>query len=186
MLYLSVPAFADPPATGAFRTLTLGGGIAPVEWRNSLEPLWESGRGWEGFIRTPFYLGEIQFGLQRMPFRGQDENLPDFRNWFYYLQWGAGRQLLSGVSGFAGVNVGNSLMRFDANPLYPGEESVSESELTAGIGARVSFHTGKHWALAFAADYRTVFTRTRIRQGFVGIMLSRTFKTPEWLRKMLE
>lgn len=185
-LYLAAPGFADPPATGPFRTLTLGGGVVPAEWRNSLKTLWESGRGWEGFIRTPFYLGEMQLGLQRMPFRGQGDNLPDFRNWFYYLQWGADLQLLPGVRGFTGVSVGNSLMRFDANPIYPGEESVSESELTAGIGARLSFHPGKRWSLEVAADYRTIFTRTRIRQGFVGIMLNRTIQTPGWLRKILE
>lgn len=185
-LFLAAPAFADPPAIGAFSTLSIGGGVVPGEWRNSLQPLWESGRGWEGFIRTPFYLGEIQLGLQRVPFRGQSDNLPDYRNWYYYLQWGAGRQLLPGVRGFAGVIVGNSLMRFDAHPLYPGEESVSESELTAGIGARLSFHPGKNWALEIAADYRTIFTRTRIRQGFVGMMINHTFQTPAWLRNMLE
>jgi hypothetical protein len=173
------------PALGSapFATFSLAlAAVANVN-RTSFHDLWEPSAGGEIAAGTPFYLGAIELGAERMRFDGRGA-APDYRAWFFYLGWGVPVGLLRTLHWEPGLRIGSYSMRFDG-PEIP-DDRRTESELGAEAVSRLVWRFAPAWDLLLTGRYRAVFTEPEIRHAFVAAGVRRSFSAPRWLREFLD
>lgn len=177
LLLCCAPALAQP-----FETLEVGlsgtGTVADAPFAE----FWGAGPGAEVWAATPFYLGELRLGMAGSWHEAADDTVPDFAAFYTFAGWGIGVTLPGGARVVPGLRVGIFNMRFDTDD----SASVrSEAELTAGFDLRASVPIGPHWRLTAGGSVVRMFTAERIDFRLVQVGVSRTFRTPEWLRAFL-
>ena len=181
LLLLCAPAVTAQP----FETVEVGLGGVRTFADAPFTDFWDPGPGAEVWAELPFYVGRIRFGEAVAWHRAWSEvgeAVPDFVSFYTYAGWGVGVTLPGGLRVTPGLRVGLLNMRFDTD----GPAAVrSEAELTAGLDVRASVPVAAGWQLTASGTAVRVFTAERIDLRLVQVGISRTFRTPDWLREVL-
>ena len=154
--------------------------------RNIFHEYWKPGKGAEGFVKTPFYYGTIQAGINFLPYSGKFNTTPNFRTIFYYLQWGKEFDLPFNLKSFNSFRIGSFVMYFDESTIDKKRDEVAESELSFGLSSQLSYPLNKKWNINLSGSYIVVYSCKRIKLFFFSVGISRLFKTPGWIREFLK
>lgn len=179
----SIECRADDRAKTAFNTADIGFQVITNTNRNDFHRYWTSGPGLEGYVLTPFYLGEFQLGVRVISFEGRPDELTDYSSVFMYAGWGLSWALPMKMTMFTGLNIGSDQMIFDFEN-RPG--SKHESEFVIDLTSRLRVPVHGRWAVTAAGSYSEILTRHRIRLVFVSVGLSRSFDLPACLSEFLK
>lgn len=169
-----------------FNTITIGFNYSENVIENNFHNHWYVEPAFEGYLSTPFYLGNIQTGVRYNYFPIKDANLPYFYGLFYYLQWENEFSLASFLSFSVGGRAGLYSMNFDENEIIVDRHLLNESELAIGAVSKLSANIYAGWAVHVTADYNTIFTSEKINLFFIGAGISKTFHSPSWLKDFLK
>ncbi len=183
LIPLSLLLLCAPVAAQPFETVEVGLGGVGTFAGAPFADFWEPGPGAEVWAETPFYLGQVRLGGSVTGYGAVgDETVPEFVAFYTFAEWGVGTALPGGVRVAPGVRVGLLNMRFDTDD--PAAVR-SEAELTAGFDLRASVAVAAGWRLTASGSAVRVFTAERIDLRLVQVGVSRTFRTPGWLREFL-
>lgn len=166
----------------AFETFSLGVNYQSNINRNDFHKYWLSDGGIEGYFSTPFYFGKTQFGITYMSFSAKSDDQPDFNSLLLYLQWGYKFGLPLNSSLALNASTGLFQMNFDDSDLYVDPGLLSERELTVGLNALLSYSIYNDWYLNLQLSYLNVFTYKKIQLINLGLGISKTFRSPQWLK----
>lgn len=169
-------------SNSAFETLSLGVNYQSNINRNDFHRYWLSDGGIEGYFSTPFYFGDTQFGITYMSFSAKSDAQPDFNSLLFYLQWGYKFDLPLNSSLALNASIGLFQMNFDDSDLYVDPGLLSERELTISLNATMSYSFLKDWYLNLHLNYLDVFTYKKIQLINLGLGISKTFSSPQWLK----
>lgn len=180
-LSLLVPAAAAQPTL--FETLTVSASGVSTLAGAPYTDFWDPGRGVELRVETPFYLGYVAAGVAAAPHAAVEEGaVPDYLSLYFFGAWSAELPLPGGLRLAPGVQVGLFRMEFDADDVA----SVNnEAELAVGPEVWLSAPVARGWRVRAGAGAVRLFTAERIDLGFVRVGVSRTVRTPGWLRDFL-
>lgn len=179
-LFLLAPLAAAQPAP--FETLTLSAGGVSTLAGAPYADFWDPGLGVELRVATPFYLGRVAGGVAVAPHAAFDAAIPDYLALYFFGGWNAEVALPGGLRLAPGVQAGLFRMQFDADDAA----SVNnEAELAAGPELWLSAPVARGWRVQAGAGAVRLFTNERIDFGFVHVGVSRTVRTPDWLRDFL-
>jgi hypothetical protein len=166
----------------AFETLSLGVNYQSNINRNDFHKYWLSDGGIEGYFSTPFYFGNTQFGITYMSFSANSDDQPDFNSLLFYLQWGYKFSLPLNSSLALNASTGLFQMNFDDSDLYVDPGLLSERELSVGLKAILSYAIYNDWYLNLQLNYLNVFTYKKIQLINLGLGISKTFRSPQWIK----
>ena len=180
-LLLLAPLAAAQPAP--FETLTLSAGGVSTLAGAPYTDFWDPGLGVELRVATPFYLGRVAAGVVAAPHAEVEEGrVPDYLALYFFGAWSAEIPLPGGLRLAPGVQAGLFRMQFDADDAA----SVNnEAELAAGPEVWLSAPVARGWRVQAGVGAVRLFTAERIDLGFVRVGVSRTVRTPGWLRDFL-
>jgi hypothetical protein len=179
-LGLAQPVAAQEPG-GAFADISVGLGIAANVNRTTLHEYWDAGPGLELTFDTPFYLGSAELGAQYERFAAKEQPQPDFQSLFAFLGWGYDWAATTRLSWYNGLRAGSFVQLYDIS-----SSEKFEQELGLSLVSRLRISLGVGWNLDISARYREIFTHERIGLFYVAGGISRTFKSPRWLREFLD
>lgn len=146
-----------------------------------LHQYWEPGYGGDVSVATPFYAGVAEAGGSLHRYGAQAE-VPRFDALLVFAGWGAALTPVRPLSLYAGIRVGNYRMMFD-HDTYAGVRN--ESEVTLGVHTRADLRLGNGWTAYASGSFLQTYTYIRLRSVYVGAGISRTVRTPGWLRDLL-
>lgn len=176
VLLLAAPAAAQP-----FETLEVRLGGAATVGTAPYTDYWDPGLGVEGRVETPFYLGRFAVGATVAP-HAAVADVPEYLSFYFFGVWSTDLALPAGLRLTPGLHAGLFRMEFDTDD----EVAVrNESELAVGPELWLSAPAGVHWRVHAGASAAHIFTAQRIDLGFVRVGVSRTFRTPGWIRDVL-
>ncbi len=180
LLSLAPIAAAQP---SLFETLDVSVGGVGTFGDAPYTDFWDPGPGVEGRVETPFYLGRVAVGGMIAPHAAvEGVAVPDYLSLYFFGVWTIGVPLPGGLRLAPGVQVGLFEMQFDADDVA----SVNnEAELAAGPEVWLSASVGQAWRVRAGAGAVRIFTAERIDFRFVRVGVSRTLRTPGWLRDFL-
>jgi hypothetical protein len=167
----------------AFDTVDIGLQVITNTNRNDFHRQWASSPGLEGYLLTPFYLGDFHLGVRGVSFESRPADLMDYLSVFVYAGWGLSWALPYNLKGFTGFSIGSDQMWFERED-RPG--SKRESEFGLAINTRLSAPLPGRWAVTAGGSYTEIFTHKRIRLVFLSVGVSRTLDLPGWLREFLK
>jgi hypothetical protein len=184
-LTLSVFSVAQPAAAqetgGAFADISVGIDITANINHDTLHEYWDAGPGFELSFDTPFYFGRAELGAQYQHFTAKEQAQPDFESLFAYLGWGYDWAMSPKLGWYNGLRAGSFIQRYDIS----GSEK-HEQELGLSLVSRFRLSLGAGWNVDVSARYREVFTHERIRLFYIAGGISRSFKSPRWLKEFLD
>jgi hypothetical protein len=185
-LFLFFPfILAAQTNTPAFENFSLGINYQSNINRNDFHNYWLSDGGVEANFSTPFYFGETQLGIIYVPFSAKSDEQPDYTTLLIYLQWGYKIDLPLNFSVTPSLFTGIYQMNFDDFDLEIDPGLLSERELAAGINALLSYSFLNDWNFTLQLSYLNVFTYKRIQLFNLGLGISKTFSSPQWLKDFL-
>jgi hypothetical protein len=172
------------PSAKAFSEIVLGGNYV---WNSSIGDLneyWSSDHGIDGFIQTPFYAGDIKIGFTYIPFEGKDAYHPDFNSYYINLGWGENLHFTDNISMNVGAKIGSFMMSFQDDTLSVFRTQESEIGLAAEAGLK--FGVTSHIDINISANFLSVFTSRRIKLFSLYAGVSYAFRSPKWMREIVE
>ncbi len=179
----SVPARAQEPVHPFDRVDVGLYGAANVN-RNEFHTYWDAGYAGAIDAVVPFYVGRASL-LVRV---GANDAVAGaatsgFTSVFAALGWRVGRPIASGLRVDAGLHVGLTEWIFSSE-----EQSEVRYELELGMeaGLRAGYELAPRWQAIAEASYQFTFTYQRIELAYVSIGLAHSFRTPGWIRSVLE
>ena len=167
-----------------FETLDLGLSLQSDVNRGLLQRWWSPGPAVGLDAGAPFYVGDIELGVQYAHPTARRQDVPGFRSLFLYAGWGGRQRLGGGFSAGGGVRFGIMAMRFDGDSL-PGYRT-RESELGVAARAALRWMPAGTWFVEGSTSYQSIFTQRRMEQVYLAAALGRRFATPAWLRDFLD
>ena len=178
LILLAAPLAAQP-----FEALEVGLSGAGTFGEAPYTDYWTPGPGAEARVTTPFYLGRVAAGtLVARHTSAEGAAVPDFLALYFFGAWSAGVPLPGGLRLEPGLRAGLFRMEFDTDDAA----SVrNEAELALGPELWLSAPLGRGWRLRAGAGTARVFTHERIDLRFAQVGLSRSLRTPGWLRAFL-
>lgn len=182
LLFIFPAALRAQNSHSAFKTLSLGVNYQSNINQNDFHKYWLADGGIEGYFSTPFYFGNTQFGVTYMSFSAKSDDHPDFYSLLLYLQWGYKFSLPLNSSLAINASTGLFQMNFDDNDLYVDPGLLSERELSVGLNALLSYSIYNDWHLNLQLNYLNVFTYKKIQLIILGLGISKTFPSPQWLK----
>lgn len=176
ILLLTSSATAQP-----FETLTVRVGGAATFGTAPYTDFWDPGPGVEGRVETPFYLGQFAVGALVAP-HAATADVPDYLALYFFGTWSADIALPAGLRLSPGVQAGLFRMQFDTDDAVAVR---NESELAVGPEVWLSVPVAPSWRVHAGAGAVRLFTAERIDLRFVRFGVSRTFRTPGWMKDVL-
>ena len=170
----------------SFSTISFGINAVKDFHEGSFQKDWEPQLGIEGYFNTPFYLGTFYTGITYSAFGSKVNGAPDFRMFFFFIQWEYKVQLTRGINFALGGRTGLSEMRFEENDIVSDKNLLNETEFTAGIVARIGVEIASDWQFNLSANYIDIFTYPRMYSLYLGAGISKSFVTPDWLKDFLQ
>jgi hypothetical protein len=149
-----------------------------------LQRYWDPGLGVEGTVRMPFYAGAVELGLQQFHHDPRRWDVPGFRARFLFFGWGIGGPVTGRLRWDGGIRAGIYDMRFDGDTIP--DFRRSENELGTALRAALDYLLGRRWRAGIAGAYQVVFTSDHLEQLLLSVSVARQFRTPPWLRRVLD
>ena len=167
-----------------FETLDLSFELLADIHQGRLHRDWSPGPALGIGLAFPFYLGNLELGVQLARPSARQASLPDFRSLFVYVGWSGTRELGRQLRAEAGLRAGIVGLSFDADNVPAFRQHESEPAVTA----RGALHwtPRDRWFTEAAVAWHSVFTEPRIEQIFLSAGVGRRFRTPTWLRDFLD
>lgn len=180
LLFLA-PTVAAQPALFETMEVSVGGvgtfGEAPYT------DYWSPGAGVEARVALPFYLGRVSGGVSVAQHGAVAEGaVPDYLALYFVGAWNVDVALPGGLRLTPGVQAGLFRMQFDTDDAAAVR---NEAELAVGPEVWLSVPVARDWRVQAGAGAVRIFTAERIDLRFVRVGVSRTFRTPGWLRDLL-
>lgn len=162
-LWQTAPAQSN---SEAFETFQLGFTTTANVNTNMFHDYWEQDYAIGLRFKTPFYFGDIEIMADLFTYKGVgtstldelDGRSPDFSNIFVAVGWGKGFNLTPNIEFFGGFFLGNSYLSFEQHTFF----GKGESEVTAGLYAKGSYHISDSWLIHLTASQMRMFTFHRI------------------------
>jgi hypothetical protein len=133
-------------------------------------------------LRTPFYAGNAEIGLQWHKYRKNLVTVPKMTALFIHVGWGYPLRM-GAVQIEPGFRLGNYRMMFEMDNAFRSE--LDESEFTTSLNARLQLDLGKRAALHAEASKMTVYTSNRLYYTYLGAGVSYRFSTNNRIREAL-
>ena len=168
--------------TRAFSQLRISGEIVSLGNQETFGEYWNAEGGVEGSITTPFYIGDIQAGMQVSSFTALNAAQPDILSVAPFLGWGIHIHLPYHVDWLLGLRIGINQLNFEGVEAF----AHSESEVATGLRTSMSIPIYSNWALNVSLGQAILLTYKRIHFRQVSLGLSYSLSTPTWLRRFLE
>lgn len=151
--------------------------------RNFLHEFWQSGRGAEAMLATPFYVGFLELGTAVHRYDA-DQDVPGFGALWLYAGWGLGTDVGDRIRLEASGRVGNYHMSFDSGSEFSGV--INESELALMGQARVAVRPVGPLSVFVSGSYLQAYTFLRLKLWYVSAGLSYRLTSPDWLKDFLK
>jgi hypothetical protein len=142
-----------------------------------------SGYGAGAGLRTPFYIGTAEIGLQWHKYRTNLVSVPQMTAFFFYAGWGYPLRV-GPVEITPGFRLGNYRMMFEMDNAFKSE--LDESEFTTALTARTQLALGMRASLHAEASRITVYTYNRLYYTYLGAGISYRLPTSSGLREALK
>lgn len=175
-----LPAQSAPPFSRIDLSISAAGAVG----RDRLHDFWHPEPGAALHVSTPFYLGSAALLVHRMPFSPIEPDLLDMDALSVSIEWNADMRIFRGLQATAGIRVGQTTFKFRTQ-----EERIfmiEESELLSGVQAGLVAPITGNWRISLASSHQRIFTAVPIDLSFTTIGLGYSFRTPSWLRTILE
>lgn len=166
-----------------FSTVEFSGGILINSNRNLLHQYWEPGKGYFISAGTPFYFGDIEIGMLSIPYKKLSDDVPDFRNYFFFMGLSRDISLPLNISITGGVRFGSNLFKFSDDSLSEYDAIESELGFDLYTSGKIRVFEGLH--IKMNADYLGILTKRPIRLFFLSAGVGYEFNTPVWLKEFL-
>ena len=183
-LVASVPTATAQQRAAPFETLDLSIELLADIHQGTLQRDWSPGPALGIGLAFPFYLGNVELGVQLARPSARYSSLPDFRSLYIYAGWSGTRELGRRLRAEAGVRAGMVGLRFNVDTLPAFRQHENEPAVTARGALR--WTPRDPWFTEAAVAWHTVFTEPRIEQIFLSAGMGRRFQTPTWLRDFLD
>ncbi|HYF38918.1 MAG TPA: hypothetical protein VD930_04450 [Gemmatimonadales bacterium] len=178
------PTVAAQQRAAPFETLDLSIELLADIHQSRLQRDWSTGPVLGIGLALPFYLGNVELGVQLARPSARQASLPDFRSLFVYAGWSGTRELGRRLRAEAGVRAGIVGLSFHGDNIAEGRERESEPAVTARGALR--WTPRAPWFTEAAVAWHSVFTEPRMEQLFLSAAVGRRFRTPTWLRDFLD
>jgi len=179
----AVTAIAQQRAA-PFETLDLSIELLADIHQGRLQRDWSPGPALGIGLALPFYLGNVELGVQLAHPSARQAPLPDFRSLFVYVGWSGTRELGRRLRAEAGVRAGIVGLSFDGDDIPAFRQYEREPAVTARGALR--WTPRDPWFTEAAVAWHSVFTEPQIKQIFLSAGVGRRFRTPTWLRDFLD
>jgi hypothetical protein len=149
----------------------------------TFDDFWEPGAGGELAALASIPHGSIELAVHAFANDPRSGELPEVDMLMTWLGAGADLPLPGRLTLRGGVRAGVAWMFYDATPTTSEQD---ENELAFGGRASLEFPVSGAWAIHVDARAARILTHEPIDIVSWGGGISRTFATPEWLRRFLE
>ena len=166
-----------------FSHIALRGSMTPNVRHNASYRHWQRGSGVTFAAATPFYFGEMETGLALHRYPSSDRDTPSFEAWFVFAGWGAGYSAPRVFSWYAGLRTGIYYMDFDEDT-FPGVRE--ESEFSLALVSRIDLHLSQTARLFVEGHVMRTYTLPRFDTAGLTGGIGLRFRSPAWLRALLE
>jgi hypothetical protein len=133
-----------------------------------------TGFGFGGNLKTPFYIGTADIGLQWHKYRKNLVTVPKMTALFMYAGWGYPLRM-GALEIEPSFRLGNYRMMFEMDNAFKSE--LDESEFTTALHARAQLFVGSKAAVHVEASRMTVYTYNRLYYNYVGGGVSYRMRT---------
>jgi hypothetical protein len=149
-----------------------------------LNKYWNSKYGLQGLVSTPFYVGQIQAGVNYYSFKAKEEKYPAFKGFFMFAGWGKEIRLPLKLVFFSSVRAGTFLMHFNVDTLSA--FTNFESELAVNLNASLKYRLTSFLSLNIGGEFTDIFLHNKIKllTAFAGLEYS--VISPIWLKEFFE
>ena len=120
-------------------------------------------------LRTPFYIGNADLGLQWHKYRKNLVTVPKMTAFFISVGWGYPLRL-GALEIEPGFRLGNYRMMFEVDNAFKSE--LDESEFTTALLGRARLGLGENYAIHVEASRMTVYTYNRLYYNYLGAGVS--------------
>jgi hypothetical protein len=169
----------------AFSTLSIHlAGVRNVN-RERLHALWAPRDGFELGVSTPLPVGEIGIGIAALSFGGRAAEQPDFDARLLTLRWGGSRTIAGPLAFHGSAALGNIFMTFDDGERRVGGLTTESELLVGGVGG-LDLRLSPWLSLSVESSLLRILTSTPIDLVLVSAGATLGFRTPRWLRGVLE
>lgn len=150
----------------------------------SFHEQWSPGTAFAAGIEMPFHAGVAEFGVEQLGFRSRTGAAPGFTGRYYFAGWGMELAPVRRLALRPALRIGTWAMAFD-DPSLP-DARRHESEIALELAPRAAWNLDARWRTSLTAQYRVVLTEPPIHLFNLSAGLSRAFRTPAWLRDVLD
>ncbi len=165
-----------------FSTSDVSMEIGRISSIGDLNEFWSAGSPAGLSIALPFYFGIVEAGTQIIRFHARHNQVPDFQTQYFFIGWGLRKSLISNLSVFGGVRLGNQLMTVAGIRRHARYESELGTESSLGLGIKIF----PHWTVHVTVRRQRIYTQVPLIFDFGSISVSYRLPTPDWLRDFLE
>ena len=158
---------------------------------NNFHDFYKPRNGIRTSITTPFYWGDVQASLQVLPFSNNGQSYADFTEIQPNLKWGKDIYLSDNITWFNSVGFGINIFYFSDKKILSTDEVLffiekTESEIGFSYSSRLSHSLNKNIHFNFEISNDIIFTYKKINLVNIGIGMSYSIKTPNWIKLILE
>ncbi|MDZ7691740.1 MAG: hypothetical protein U5K69_11555 [Balneolaceae bacterium] len=143
--------------------------------------------------RIDFYSGQLGGGIRYSRFNSSEEleEGAGFQSFFAYLGWEYTIPIGNNLQLHPGLRFGNNFMLFDKGKTYsepwPYSLDPQESEFSYELFVRTSYTIPKtSWALHAVFSYNRTLTYHPLSTALISFGISRSFKSPSWLKTLIK
>ncbi len=158
------------------------GGYQNIPGSDAFYEYFGTGFGAGASLRTPFYVGNADVGVQWHKYRKNVVTVPKMTAFFVYAGWGYPLRL-GAVEIEPGLRLGNYRMMFELNNAFRSE--LDESEFTTSLQATARLALGERASLHLEASRMTVYTYNRLYYTYLGAGLSYRVRTSGRIQEAL-
>ena len=155
---------------------------------NDLHYFYQPKNGLKTSITTPFYWGNIQATVQILPFFGLEKDYIDFIGIHPNIKCGKSIHIFEKLRWYNAIGAGYYIFYF-SKPLYLSHEifhpAIAESELSAGFLSELQYSFNNKINLNIGTNIDRIFTYKHIDMINVSMGISYLFKTPNWMKLLL-
>jgi hypothetical protein len=134
-------------------------------------------------LRTPFYIGTADVGLQWHKYGKNLVTVPKMTAFFLYAGWGYPLRF-GPLEIEPGFRLGNYRMMFEMDNAFKSE--LDESEFTTSLKTRAQLALGDRASMHIEASRMTVYTYNRLYYTYVGAGISYRFANGSRFQEVLK
>ena len=166
-----------------FSEIEVWAGLVLPGQQGTVSDYWDPGLGGALGMATTFFTGRLTGSLRLVPY-SPHRAVPSFRALNLRAGWDGTLVARGGATLRGSFHVGNLRMSFDDSGSEPGIRN--ESEFAAGYGAGLYVALSTSSGIALTVTQERVFTSKPLDLRHWALAYTRTFATPDWVRRLIE